>query len=139
MIGTNGSSDDVILKDCEEHGFDEYCLFRLRTRSETPGSWVLTFRACVFASFSPQQITISRRFLVLSDEIFGIPFLFYGTNYQTVWFCGLSNKPTTRLYQSNEPGFRVKVTTRFFTVSPHDHFRVACDTMPRAGTCERAD
>ena len=41
--------------------------------------------------FSPEQITFLGRFLVLSDEIFGIPFPFHGTNIKR---CGFVVYPT---------------------------------------------
>ena len=41
-------------------------------------------------------------------RFFGIPFPFPGTNYQTVWFCGLSNKRPTQPYQSDSRGEQLR-------------------------------
>ena len=80
-------------------------------REASPRSWVLTPPERVF---SPEQITFLDDFSSFRMRFSGIPFPFPGTNYQTVWFCGLSNKRPTQPYQST-------CTYKHFTL--HDSYQ----------------
>ena len=96
LIGTNGSSVNC----CRD-------LIGTRSRRILIVSSVYAKRAPPIGGadspervFSPKQITFLDDFSSFRMRFSGFHFPFPGTNYQTVWFCGLSNKRPTTPYQS---------------------------------------